>query len=79
MNQEFVDALYDILNHIDNVVELRGHGSVVLGQHPLPCCELDFCVMHHMNRLVKKARSFTEATPEYQQARRIRRQQEKAK
>ena len=55
-------ALQDLVSHMGNVVEPRGHEDVRLRKHPLPCRELDFCVMHDMERRVRRAQRALDMT-----------------
>jgi hypothetical protein len=54
------EALRDLVDHMDNVLDPRGHEDVRLRKHPEPCCHLDWCVVHDMQRRVEKARATLE-------------------
>jgi hypothetical protein len=51
---ELLDALTQARVALCNLIELYGHESVILRKHPLPCNQLDFCVMHDANRRLKR-------------------------
>jgi hypothetical protein len=58
-DKERIDFLYtalnDLISHMDNILDPVGHEDIRLRKHPRPCCNLDWCVVHDMQRRVKRA------------------------